>query len=238
MNPNYEILEQILRLDCEAGSATMEWRNAQKELTALAEKTKSSEELIQKTKTDLSFLEGELRRQYKRIDELEERKAERSGKLFAAKNDDEHRSFKREVDHIDRDIRDATRKSDDTESQIERLKSTYFSAEETLASALAASAEERKKAETAQSESSGKLADIESIRNQHLEKLEPRLNQHYKRVSQISRNANGPIVRVVDKACGNCHMGLAPQVLNTILRGNDVQFCPSCNHILLPPQNQ
>ncbi|MEY3903560.1 MAG: hypothetical protein RL189_2866, partial [Pseudomonadota bacterium] len=94
MNPNYEILEQIYRLDIDAGTATMDYRNAQKELNELAKRTKASEDLIHKTKTDMAFLEGELRRQYKRVDEIEERKTERSGKLFSAKNDDEHRALK------------------------------------------------------------------------------------------------------------------------------------------------
>ena len=237
MNPNYEVLEQILRLDTEAGAATVNWRSAQKELAELAKRTKSNEDLIGKTKTDLAFLEGELRRIYKRIDELEERKTERSTKLFAAKNDDEHRSFKREVDHIERDLRDSMRKAEDLESQIERLKSTFLNAEENLASALAATSDERKKAETAQIESSGKLSEIEALRKERIEKMEDRLAQHYRRVAQISRGSNGPITRVHGKACGNCHMGLSPQIVNSILRGTDVLFCPSCNHILLPPQN-
>ena len=237
LNSNYEVLEQLLRLDTEAGAATVDWRAAQRELGELAKRTKSSEDLIAKTKTDLAYLEVEQRRVYKRIDELEERKAERSAKLFAAKNDDEHRSFKREVDHIERDLRDSVRKSEDNETQIERLKSTFLSAEESLASALAATAEERAKAERAQLDSSGKLNEIESLRAERIQKLDDRLGQHYRRVAQISRNPAGPITRVIAKACGNCHMGLSPQIVNMVLKGGEVFFCPNCNHILLPPQN-
>lgn len=235
LNPNYEILEQILRLDGEAGAATMSWRSAQGELARLAQKTKTSEDLIAKTRTELAFLESEMRRFYKRIDELEERKTERSAKLYGARNDDEHRTFKREVDHIEREIRETSRKAEDAESQIERLKNTYFAAEESLAEALSATAEERHKAEEAQNASSGKLSEIEQVRNQHLGRLDDRIEQHYRRVAQISRNPNGPVTRVVEKACGNCHMGLSPQLVNQVLRGQEVQFCPSCNHILLPP---
>ena len=100
MNPNYEILDQILRLDVDAGAATLDWRSAQKELAELAKKTKANEELIGKTRTDMAFMEGDMRRQYKKIDELEERRGDRSAKLFAARNDDEHRALKREVARI------------------------------------------------------------------------------------------------------------------------------------------
>lgn len=237
LNPNYQVLEQLLRLDSEAGAATVNWRAAQREMAELAKKTKASEEQIAKTRTDMTFLENEQRRVFRRIDELEERKAERSAKLFSAKNDDEHRSFKREVDHIDRDLRDSVRRTDDNEVQIERLKVTFFGAEEALAAALAATAEERARAEHAQIESSSKLNEIEDLRGQYVDRLEDRLAQHYRRVSKITRNPAGPITRVASKACGNCHMGLSPQLVNTVLRGEDVHFCPSCNHILLPPLN-
>jgi predicted nucleic acid-binding Zn-ribbon protein len=237
LNPNYEILEKILRLDGEAGAATMNWRSAQGELARLAQKTKASEDLIAKTRTDLLFLESELRRHCRRVDELEERKTERSAKLYGARNDEEHRTFKREVDHIERDIRETTRKAEDTEAQIERLKGTFFTAEDALAQALSATSEERQKAELAQNASSGKLDEIEQVRNQHLSRLDDHIEQHYRRVAQISRNPNGPVTRVIEKACGNCHMGLSPQLVNLVLRGQDVQFCPSCNHILLPATN-
>jgi predicted nucleic acid-binding Zn-ribbon protein len=237
LNSNYQVLEQILRLDAEAGSATVHWRAAQRELVELAKKTKASGELIAKTRTDINFLESEQRRAYKRIDELEERKVERGAKLFGAKNDDEHRTFKREVDHIDRDLRESTRRTEDNDIQIERLKMAFFGAEDALAAALAATSEERARAEKAQQESSSKLGELEGLRGQYVDRLEDRLAQHYRRVAKITRNPAGPVTRVTEKACGNCHMGLSPQLVNLVLRGEDVQFCPSCNHILLPPLN-
>ncbi|MBX9702631.1 MAG: hypothetical protein K2X39_00625, partial [Silvanigrellaceae bacterium] len=61
MNPNYEIIEQIFRLDIDAGLVTSDQRNAQRELAELAKKTKSSEEIISKTRADMSFHEAEMR---------------------------------------------------------------------------------------------------------------------------------------------------------------------------------
>jgi predicted nucleic acid-binding Zn-ribbon protein len=234
LNPNYEILEQIYRLDIDAGTATMDWRNAQKELSELARRTKASEDLISKTKTDMAFLEGELRRQYKRTDELDERKGERSAKLFSARNDDEHRALKREVDNLDRDLRDFARRTEETESRIEQLKATLMKAETDLKESLAATADERQKAEDAESRSSGRLSEIGGVRETYLARLDERLSQHYLRIAKLTRNPNGPVTRVVHSACGNCHLSLSPQLLNNMARGADVELCPSCNHILLP----
>jgi len=234
LNPNYEILEQIYRLDIDAGTATMDWRNAQKELSELAKRTKASEDLINKTKTDMAFLEGELRRQYKRADELDERKNERSAKLFSAKNDDEHRALKREVDNLDRDLREFSRRTEETESRIEQLKTTLIKAESDLKESLSATADERKKAEDAESRSSGRLSEIGGVRETYLARLDDRLSQHYSRIAKLTRNPNGPVTRIVNSACGNCHLSLSPQLLNNMARGVDVELCPSCNHILLP----
>ncbi|MCA2958929.1 MAG: hypothetical protein IOD12_01665 [Silvanigrellales bacterium] len=234
MNPNYEILEQILRLDVDAGAATLDWRSAQKELTELAKKTKANEELIAKTRTDMAFMEGDLRRQYKKIDELEERRTDRSAKLFAARNDDEHRALKREVDNLERDTRDAMRRVEESESRIESLKSILLRAEAELQVSLSASVDERRKAEAAEAASSGRLKELGGVREGYVTRLDDRIAQHYTRVARITRNANGPITRVHDKSCGNCHLSLSPQLLNNIIRAKDIEFCPSCNHILLP----
>jgi predicted nucleic acid-binding Zn-ribbon protein len=234
LNPNYEILEQIYRLDIDAGAATMDWRNAQKELNELAKRTKASEDLINKTKTDMAFLEGELRRQYKRADELDERKNERSAKLFSARNDDEHRALKREVDNLDRDLRDSSRRTEETEARIEQLKAILIKAENDLKDSLSATADERQKAHDAEARSSGRLSEIGGVRETYLARVDDRISQHYLRISKLTRNPNGPVTRVVSSACGNCHLSLSPQLLNNMARGKDIEFCPSCNHILLP----
>jgi uncharacterized protein len=238
LNPNYEILEQILRLDVEAGSASQDWRKAQKELEELAKKSKSCEEQIAKTRTDMAFTEGDLRRQCKRIDEIEERKSDRSSKLFAAKTDDEHRVLKREVDNLERELRDSNRRTEELEGRIEALKQTLFRAEGELNSSLLASEEELKKAHGAESSSASKLDEIAGVRSQLVARLDDRVAQHYTRVARITRNPNGPVTRVLGKSCGNCHLSLAAQLLNNLLRGKEIEFCPSCNHILLLEHRQ
>jgi uncharacterized protein len=237
LNSNYDVLEQILRLDVEAGAATLDWRNAQKQIEELAKKTKAMEEVIGKTRTDLAYAEGEARRQFKRIDELEERKSDRSARLFSAKNDDEHKALRREVDNVDRELRELLRRAEDSEGKIEQLKSTLQKAEIELNLSMEASAGERLKAAEGETKCAGRLQELSSLRETKLVNLDDRLRQHYERVAKLTRSPNGPITRVVDKACGNCRLTLAPQLLNNVLRGKDVESCPSCKHMLLPAVN-
>ncbi len=238
MNPQYEIIEQIYRLDIDAGLVTQHQRSAQKELSELSKKSRLSEELLSKSRNEMSFNEAELRRLYKKLDELDEKKSERSSRLFAAKNDDDHRALKREIDNIDRDMRETQRKADETESKIEQSKTIFRKAEADLKQTVEASEEEREKAQSAEVNSAGRLAEIQSVRDSYLSRLDDRVSQHYTRVAKITRNPNGPICRVVEGACGNCRIGLSPQILNTVNRGKAVEFCPSCSHLLLPSSQQ
>lgn len=234
MNPNYEIIEQLYRLDIDSGIVTQDQRTAQKELSELAKKSKISEEIISKTRTDMIFNEAEMRRLYKKLDDLDERKVERSARLFSAKSDDDHRILKRELDNVEREIRDIQRRADETEGRIEQSKALFQKAENELSASLAASEGERKKAQEAETNSAGRLDEIHKVRDSYLSRLDDRISQHYMRVSKITRNPNGPICRVIERACGNCRIGLSPQVLNNIIRGKSVEFCPNCSHILLP----
>lgn len=237
MNSNLEILEQILRVDIEAGEATSAQRKAQAELHSLADKVRSSEELLAKTHTDMAFLESEMRRQYRRIDELEERRNERSAKLFAARSDDEHRATKREIDHLDREVREVAKKCEDLESRIEFLKEILRRTEVELVEHKAATADERARAEGDEIKSANHLKDLDQVRENLVTRLDERVSQHYRRVFHISRNPSGPVTRIENGACGNCHMGLPPNLLNAVIRARDVEFCPSCYHILLPKTN-
>ena len=234
MNPAYEIIEQIYRLDIDSGLVTQHQRVAQKELSELAKKSRLSEDLLNKSRNEMGFHEADLRRLYKRLDELDEKKSERSAKLGAAKTDDDHRIYKRELDNVDRDIRETQRRADETESKIEQSKSVFRKAESDLKQTIEASEDERQKATSAENSSAGRLAEIQSVRDTYLSKLDDRLAQHYSRVAKITRNPNGPICRVVEGACGNCRIGLSPQILNNVKIGKNVEFCPNCTHLLLP----
>lgn len=234
LNPNYEVLEQILRLDIEAGQATAAQRKAQKQLDELAKRTKDIEERMNRLRTDMRLKEGDMLRKYRRLDELEELKTDRSGKLYAAKTDDEHRALKREVDNLEKEMRDTGRHCSEHEDSIERSKEALTREDDALKATLTASADERRKAEEAEQESAGKLNELQVVRTSYIQRLEDRVRQHYLRVQKVTRNPDGPITRIGNNACGNCHMGLAPQLMNSILLGRSIETCPSCHHILLP----
>lgn len=229
-----DIIELIYNLDRDAGTVSQDQRVALKELVELEKKSKASEAVLQKARTEMAFHETEMRRLYKKLDELEDKKSVRTAKLSLAKNDEEHRSYKRELDNIERDVRDLQKRADDAEERIEQGKKIFKQAEHELVSALKASEGEQEKARSARDSSAGRLQEIAKVRESYLDQLDERVAQHYLRVAKITHNADGPISRVVQSVCGNCRMDLSPLILNHLALGKSVEFCPYCSHILLP----
>jgi len=231
------VLEQLLRIDIEAGAATADYRQAKRSMVELEKKYAQMEERLSKCKADMGATETDLRRLNRKLDELDERKKERSSRLFAASSDEEHRSLKRELDQIDRDMKDSIRKADDFEKKIESQKQLYFQMERDFEKLKGASSEESGRTVSLENDSSQKLCEFQDSRKKYLEQLDERVLAHYERLSKVTKNPNGPIARVMSNSCGNCHMQLPPQLLNVILRGNSVEFCPNCHHILIPGES-
>lgn len=229
-----EIIELIYNLDRDASVVSQDQRVALRELAELEKKSKSSESVLNKARTEMAFHEAEMRRLYKKIDDLEGKKSLRAARLNAAKADDDQRSYKREIDAIEREIREQQKRADSAEEHIEQSKKVFQKAEEELHIVQQASEGEQTKAQEARDRSAGRLAEIAKVRDSYLEQLDDRTAQHYLRVSRITHNVDGPITRVVNSACGNCRIDLSPQILNHVALGKNVEFCHHCAHILLP----
>lgn len=228
-----DIIELIYNLDKDAAIVSQDQRAALKELAELEKKSKLSEAVLQKARFEMTFHETEMRRLYKKLDDLEDKKSVRAAKLNLSKTDEEHRTYKRELDNLERDLREYQKRADDAEEQIEQSKKTFYRAQDELQLVRKASEGEEAKAKAARDNSEGQLQEITKIRDSYLNQLDDRVAQHYLRVAKITHNPNGPICRAMQSACGNCRMDLSPKIINSLLLGKNVEFCPHCSHILL-----
>lgn len=229
---NYDAIEKIYELDQTASLVTQDQRVAQKKLAELTQQYTTSEALIAKARSEMAFYEAEFRRLCRRLDDIDEKRTERTSRLMSARTDDDVRAFKRELDMIERDARETQMKANDTEERLENSKSTLRDAEKERQNTMDASEAERQKAQDAEEKSSGRLGEIETVRQSYLALLDDRTREHYLRLVPLTRQS--PICRVQQKSCGNCHMGLSPQILNRVILKKNVEFCPNCSHILLP----
>lgn len=233
LGSNYEIIESILNLDINAALVSKDFRKAKQELEELNKKTQNSQNIISRSRSDMNFNEAEARRIYKKLDILDEKRADKASKLSGSKTDEDHKLHKREVDNIDRDTKEIQKSLEALEEKIESNKQILKGAEKELDKILKASEEEIKKAKDAEEKSMTKLNEIKTVREQYMTQLDDNLMQHYKKVAEISHNPNGPISRVVNNACGNCYIGLSPQMLSKFAKDKIYDICPNCSHILI-----
>ena len=233
MSSNYEIIESILNLDINAALVSNDFRKAKQELEELNKKTQKSQNIISRSRSDMTFNEAEARRIYKKLDILDEKRADKTSKLSGSKTDDDHKLHKREVDNIDRDTKENQKTLEIIEERVESNKQILKSAEKELDEILKASAEELKKAKEAEDKSMSKLNEMKVVRENYMKQLDDILMQHYKKVAKITHNPSGPINRVVNNACGNCHIGLSPQMLIKFAKDKIYDICPNCSHILI-----
>lgn len=233
-----DIIELIYNLDKDAAIVSRDQRVALKELGELEKKSKLSEAVLQKARFEMTFHETEMRRLYKKLDDLDDKKTTRTAKLNLAKTDDEHRTYKRELDNLERDLREYQKRADDAEEQIEQSKKTFKHAQNELEAVHKASEGEAAKAKAARDSSEGQLQEITKVRESYLNQIEDRIAQHYSRLAKITHNPDGPICRVTHSACGNCRMDLSPKILNSLILGKSVEFCPHCSHILLSAESK
>jgi predicted nucleic acid-binding Zn-ribbon protein len=236
LNPQYEILKSIHQVDSDAGLAKADLKKSHDHYLELTQKIRDNEDLLVRSKRDMGFLETEIRRTYKRMDEIFEQKGERSARIFVAKTDDEHRFLKREIDNFDKEYKESQRKIEETITQVEYLKKIIFDTQKQIQDMNSQIKGDVEAIHKKEAESHTRLEELSQIRKTHVDNLEGHLHQHYERVFKMTKNPQGPITYVKDRACGNCRVGLSPQLLNNILNGSQVQFCPHCHHILLPQE--
>ena len=219
-----DIIELIYNLDRDAGIVSQDQRAALKELAELEKKSKASEAVLNKARAEMNFNETEMRRFYKKIDDLEDKKSVRAAKLNLVKTDEEHRSYKREL--IILNVKCAIIKnvpmmlktaSINAKKSLDKLKTNW------LQPFMHPKANKKKPVQR------GTILPVvykklQKYVNPIFNQLDERVMQHYLRVAKITHNADGPICPSVNSACGNCRMDLPPQTLNHLALGKWLNF--------------
>jgi len=80
-----------------------------------------------------------------------------------------------------------------------------------------------------------RLAELNTERERIVPNIEKKILARYDRVL---KNRDGlAMVKVIDGACGGCHMNLPPQVISDVKMREDIVVCGSCSRILYLDEN-
>jgi uncharacterized protein len=175
-------------------------------------------------------LEGEIQVQNQKISKLRDQ-------MLASKNNDQYRAFQNEIEFCEAEIRKH-------EDRILELMSESDPLEKNVKVAETALAEEKKQVEaekvlarekTAADEKA--LAEVQARRRGITSEITPAILREYDRLRKARRGI--AVAEVSDGRCTACHIGVRPQFMQELRRGDKVMFCESCGRILVynPPQS-
>ena len=175
-------------------------------------------------------LEGEIQIQNQKISKLRDQ-------MLASKNNDQYRSFQHEIEFCETEIRKH-------EDRILELMSESESLDKNVKAAETALADEKKQVDSEKVQARDKtavdekmLADLQARRSQLSTEITPAILKEYDRLRKARRGI--AVAEVGDGRCTACHIGVRPQFMQELRRGDKVMFCESCGRILVynPPQS-
>jgi len=186
---------------------------------------------LDRAKESFVGIELEIKKRESAIKDQNETMKKYNTQSAQIKKNDEYRAMMHEIENVRDKISDIETEQLGYMDKIEAAKNAFKSEEKLF--------KDREKAITEEinelKELDGKLkAEIEkqnSLREEFSSKISPDLLSIYKRL--IGKKSGTPLVDVHQGICGNCHLKLTPQTVNSVRKEMQV-FCDNCGHLLYP----
>lgn len=213
---------RIRQLSTRLEMVPIEIQKIEKEIEDLKEELKKSKEAGLTTEMEIKQVESEIMKYNDEIQRLQKQSV-------MVKKNDEYRALMKEIDNAKNkisnletrelelmDIKDEFRKTRKNDEKIAQDK------EKTLN-------EETKDLIELEGRLKKEIENLENGRNPLCDKIEDELLEKYQKL--IHKGVGKPLVEIHDGNCGNCHLRLTPQTINTASKGDQIP-CENCGHLL------
>ena len=237
MHSDVKAAIRLQEVDNQAAALTKEVAALPKHITQIESKLAGSIRRVEMDKAALlangkerKRLDGEIQVQHQKISKLRDQ-------MLAAKNNEQYRAFQNEIEFCETEIRKHEDRVLELMSESEPLDKNVKAAESALA-------EEKRQVESEKAEAREKtstdetvLAELQARRSEIVKEITPSVYNNYERLRKGRRGI--AVAEVVDGRCTACHIGVRPQFMQELRRGDKVMNCESCGRILVynPPQS-
>ena len=147
------------------------------------------------------------------------------------KKNDEYRAMMKEIDNVKNKISDIETEQLGYMEKIEVAKNAFKSEEKLFKDREKAIIDEKNELKDLDGKLKTEIEKQNSVREEFSVKISPDLISIYKRL--LSKKTGTPLVDVHQGICGNCHLKLTPQTVNSVRKEAQV-FCDNCGHLLYP----
>jgi predicted nucleic acid-binding Zn-ribbon protein len=237
MHSDVKAAIRLQEVDNEAAELSKEVAALPKHIALIESKLAGSARRVEMDKAALlangkerKRLDGEIQAQNLKISKLRDQ-------MLAAKNNDQYRAFQHEIEFCEGEIVKH-------EDRILELMGESEPLDKNVKPAETALAEEKKKVDAEKAEAQLKtaadekaLAELQARRAEIAKEISPGILKEYDRLRKARRGV--AVAEVADGRCTACHIGVRPQFMQELRRGDKVMFCESCGRILgySPPQS-
>ena len=230
INEQIKVLVELQKIDGEIF-------HLRKELLSHPELQKKNDADFEKKKTNLKTSENELKtlqvKQKEKENDLlsrEDKIAKLQGQLYQLKTNKEYSAMELEIKSLKADKsvleEDILRLLD----VVDQAKGACVKEKELLSGEEKLYKEASEALKKKSADIQAEIQALEEKRKTYTPNIEPRLLAQYEK---ILKNREGlALVPVKGNACGGCHLGLPPQVVNEIMIHDKLVVCESCTRIL------
>ena len=230
MKKQVELLVKLQELDQTIDQLKRQMRDGPERLRELEKKVQTLEEDIKADERRVQELKQSQRQYEADIEDGIAHIRKSRGRLMSIKNNREYRALLREIEDTEKE--NAVREDAVLEAleELERLSQGFEVKKKEQLVAQDGLENEKKTIAKEVARIQGELSDIEKDREKLTQGIDPGLLTKYQQIKAMS---GGSAVALVNHAtCGECHLGIPPQMYNELQRQDTLQFCPNCHRII------
>lgn len=230
MNAEISQLVILQELDLEIDQIDKEIKQEQGTLDDRIQKLAEKEELINALTTQISGLEQERRTLEDEIADKMAHVKERQSKMMMVQTGREQTALLKEIEDAKKESKEKEERTIAIMEKTEQLNSQVTEEKNLLKGEKKLITEETEKVRASiEKITKGKKTKI-SARNKEAAKIKENLIKKYDLLRK--RRKGIAVINVENGVCQGCFMSLPPQQFNTLLKGDRMQACPTCQRII------
>lgn len=237
MLPDIQHAIRLQIIDDRIGALNKDIAELPKHVAAIEKKLESHQRRLEADRAALAGNQKDRKRLEGEIQIHEQKISKLKGQMMEAKTNDQYRAFQHEIDFCQQEIGRAEENILVRMTDAEPLDKNVKAAEGALAIEKKQVDAEKKEAEQKTAADREEIAQLMTERGEIAKQMTPRIFSEYERIRK--GRAGVAIAEAVNGRCSRCNIGLRPQFLQELKRGDQLMYCESCKRILYynPPQS-